>query len=126
MSHKLNHDGYFRAYWGVASAGVPILEMFHRFIWRASHGEIPVGYEIDHKCKNRACGNVLHLQCISREQHLRETNETRYADIQETARQFYVKFPMTGTLLAKHFNVSFSTTCAWIRKWKKTTCPQTH
>jgi hypothetical protein len=44
LSHRLNPDGYFRKRFGKE------LEMFHRLIWRANKGEIPIGYEINHLC----------------------------------------------------------------------------
>lgn len=69
---KVNHDGYFRKRWKEA------FEMFHRFIWRAHKGDIPEGYEINHKCNNRGCCNVEHLECITRKEHLEMTNRLRY------------------------------------------------
>lgn len=47
-SHRLNHDGYFRK----RTNGV--LEMYHRTVWVEANGPIPDGYEVDHKCRNRA------------------------------------------------------------------------
>lgn len=77
LSHKLNPDGYLRKTWGSVSKGRSVTEMFHRFIWRATHGEIPLGFEIDHKCHTRACCNVQHLQCIDGSQHASESNRDR-------------------------------------------------
>lgn len=51
-SHKLNQDGYFRK----RTNGV--LEMYHRTVWTKANGQIPEGFEVDHKCRNRACCNV--------------------------------------------------------------------
>ena len=78
LSHKLNADGYFRKRWGND------IEMFHRFIWRAHHGEIPEGYEINHLCGCRACCNVDHLECIPGKEHTIKTNKERYVDRQHT------------------------------------------
>ena len=36
----------------------------HRFAWQVLVGEIPAGYEIDHKCGIRACVNPEHLQVV--------------------------------------------------------------
>lgn len=77
ISHALNPDGYFRKKWGNARYGNHVAEMFHRFIWRAHGNSIPDGHEIDHKCKNRACCNVKHLQCIPGGQHASESNRDR-------------------------------------------------
>ena len=81
LSHKLNQDGYFRKRWNVA--GETVAEMFHRFIWRAHKGEIPEGYEINHKCGCRACSNVDHLECIPGSEHAILTNKERYVDQQQ-------------------------------------------
>ena len=69
---KVNHDGYFRYRFN------GILTMFHRLMWKLKKGEIPEGYEINHKCNNRGCCNVEHLECISREEHLDKTNRIRF------------------------------------------------
>lgn len=74
ISHKLNQDGYFRKRWKDG------IEMFHRFIWRAHKGEIPQGYEINHKCGCRSCSNIEHLECISGEDHAILTNRSRYRE----------------------------------------------
>ena len=118
-SHRTNQDGYFRKTWGLGDSRL-IAEMFHRFIWRAHHGDIPAGHEIDHKCKTRACCNVKHLQCIPREEHLRETNETRYAPRKALAMEHWLSTRCTGTRLAELFEVSFIASCGWIREWKRT------
>ena len=72
VNKKTNKDGYFRKRW------VNGFEMFHRFIWRAHHGDIPVGHEINHKCHNRGCCNIEHLECLSRNEHLVMTNKERW------------------------------------------------
>jgi HNH endonuclease len=69
---KVNADGYFRYRFKDG------LIMFHRLIWKLKKGEIPEGYEINHKCNNRGCCNIEHLECISRAEHLDKTNRMRY------------------------------------------------
>ena len=91
--------------------------MYHRFKWLEAGNDIPDGHEIDHLCKNRACCNVDHLQCITREQHLRETNEQRYKERKEEAMRYWEEHKPTGTYLAEVFGVSFSSACRWIREW---------
>jgi len=110
-SHKLNPDGYFRK--NVKGK----LIMYHRFKWLEAGNDIPDGYEIDHLCKNRACCNVDHLQCITREQHLRETNEQRYKERKDKAMRYWEEHKPTGVELAEVFGVSFSSACRWIREW---------
>jgi len=72
VNMKVNQDGYFR----YCIDNVRI--MFHRLIWKLKKGEIPEGYEINHKCNNRGCCNIEHLECISRAEHLDKTNRMRY------------------------------------------------
>lgn len=42
----------------------------HRFAFEAFHGPIPDKYEINHKCRNKSCVNVKHLELLTREEHL--------------------------------------------------------
>ena len=37
----------------------------HRWVYEASRGLIPEGMVIDHLCRNRACVNVDHLECVT-------------------------------------------------------------
>ena len=75
MTHALNADGYYRRIWPNR-----VYEMFHRFIWRIHNGSIPEGFEINHKCKNRACCNPEHLETLSNYDHTVLTNKERYLD----------------------------------------------
>jgi hypothetical protein len=36
----------------------------HRLAWKAAHGEIPHGMQVRHRCGNRACINVEHLELV--------------------------------------------------------------
>lgn len=77
VSHKRNHDGYFRYSMGSYRKGDKVAFMFHRFIWEAHRGSIPEGHGIDHMCLNRGCCNIEHLQCISGTEHTIKTNKER-------------------------------------------------
>jgi hypothetical protein len=37
----------------------------HRVAYMATHGSIPDGTEVDHKCRNRACCNPDHLEAVT-------------------------------------------------------------
>lgn len=111
-SHKLNADGYFRK----KTNGV--LEMYHRTVWKEHNGYIPDGFEIDHKCRNRAYCNIEHLQTLEGTAHTVKTNRERYADRKETAREYWLETGCTGLALGEKFGVSFSSACKWIREWK--------
>ena len=120
LSHKLNKDGYFRThdprYTGKGRA--PLI-MYHRYVWEINKGAIPVGYEIDHLCRNRACCNIKHLQCIPISSHKVKHNKTRYAERQQKVKEYWLTHQkITGTALASLFCVSVSIACKWIRTWK--------
>src|SRR4051794_40184548 len=37
----------------------------HREAWEAEHGSIPAGAIVNHRCQNRRCRNVSHLELVS-------------------------------------------------------------
>jgi hypothetical protein len=111
-SHRLNQDGYFRKRIGES------LIMYHRYVWEQAHGSIPFGYEIDHKCRNRACCNLDHLQMLTVKNHKIKTNEERYAERNAEAKVYWMQTNCTGTELGKVFGVTYSCGCKWIRIWK--------
>jgi hypothetical protein len=41
----------------------------HRQAWIDAHGAIPPGVEIHHKCRNKGCVNVDHLEALSPSDH---------------------------------------------------------
>lgn len=114
-SHKLNKDGYFRK-----NMGGNVFVMYHRHVWESTKGPIPEGYEINHKCKNRACCNIEHLECLEGTDHAVLTNVERYARRKEEAYSYWVGLRCTGKHLAEIFEVDQSSACGWIREWKKT------
>lgn len=77
VSHKRNLDGYFRYTIGSSRKAGRKMFMFHRWVWEQQVGPIPEGYEINHKCFNRGCCNVEHLECIDGTEHTVLTNRTR-------------------------------------------------
>jgi hypothetical protein len=110
LSHKLNHDGYFRKRWGNT------LEMFHRFIWRAKKGEIPEGYEINHLCGNRACQNIDHLECITGHEHAVKTNKERYSHLKKD--EAFKSWKDTGCSAATLSRTYGWSAYRWVREWK--------
>lgn len=113
-SHKLNKDGYLRK-----NIGKGIWVMYHRHIWEQCNGAIPEGYEINHLCKNRACFNPEHLECISGEKHAIITNEERYAERLSKARKDWSSGYKAKSLSEK-YGVDISCAYRWIREWRKT------
>ncbi len=119
VSHKQNADGYFRKAWGNQRSGDKKIEMFHRVLWEAKVGEIPDGYEINHKCGNRACQNVEHMECIPGEDHAILTNKERYQSSKAEAYEYWRRTECTGVALSEEFGVTPDSAWAWIREWKK-------
>lgn len=110
ISHTLNQDGYFRKH--INGKGV----MYHRHRWARKYGEIPEGFEIDHKCKNRACCNTRHLQMLSNHEHTVKDNRGRYEHKREEARAILEESPyMASTDIGKLIGVSFSAVTKWRR-----------
>lgn len=37
----------------------------HQVVWEHHHGRVPLGFEIDHTCRNRRCARLSHLQLLT-------------------------------------------------------------
>lgn len=75
-----NGDGYVRILDKPRPEGGKLV-MRHRWFWELSNGPIPDGYEINHKCGNRRCFNLYHLELLEEKQHAVVTNKNRYREI---------------------------------------------
>lgn len=42
----------------------------HRWLFETLYGEVEIGCEVDHKCCNRSCVNLAHLQLLTKAQNL--------------------------------------------------------
>lgn len=62
---------------GLEQFGGRRTEYVHRAAWMLAHGPIAPGYDIDHKCHNRRCVNVDHLQAVTRKGNLENTKNLR-------------------------------------------------
>lgn len=72
-------DGYLRVLTKPRREGGK-LKMLHRIEWEKIRGPIPSGYEVDHRCKNRQCQNVGHMQLLSKSDHRTKDNGHRYLE----------------------------------------------
>lgn len=75
----INKDGYVRVLLVPRSQGGKLI-MKHRAEWEKINGPIPEGYEINHKCKNRRCCNLEHLECLEKSKHRSLDNSLRYKE----------------------------------------------
>jgi len=47
----------------------------HRFTWDFFYGDIPEGYEVDHRCRNRGCASPFHLEAVTVQENRKRRNE---------------------------------------------------
>lgn len=117
-----NHDGYVRV--NGEMLGDKRLIMLHVLQWKLVHGEIPNGMEINHKCGNRACCNLEHLELICGSAHATLTNVNRVGYIMnrktdEQVYEMYKRVKYGGEYinqLCKEFNIKRSTLSSIMNK----------
>lgn len=44
-------------------------QVAHRFLYETIIGSVPVGFELDHLCRNKRCVNPTHLDIVTRSQN---------------------------------------------------------
>ena len=103
-----NHDGYIRDLNRMRKDGGRLV-MLHRLEWEKVNGPILNDHEVNHKCKNRECCNVNHLEVLSRSEHRSKDNVGRYADRAAEVFRYHLKNPSaTQREVAAQFNITQS------------------
>ena len=117
-----NHDGYVRV--NFSKFGKRRLTMLHVVQWELVHGSKPDGMELNHKCGNRGCCNVEHLELICGSAHATLTNVNRVGytmnrrDDDEIS-EMYRRVKYGGEYinqLCKEFNIKRSTLSSIVNK----------
>jgi DNA-directed RNA polymerase specialized sigma subunit len=86
--------------------------MLHRLEWEKVNGPIPDGHNINHKCKNRECANVNHLEVLTLSEHAALDNSTRYRDKEQELVAYIMLNPdLSQEQIAQDMGVSQSTVC---------------
>jgi hypothetical protein len=53
----------------------------HDLTYELAKGPVPKGFELHHRCKNKRCRNLDHLQVVTRGEHLRLEPSRRIGDV---------------------------------------------
>jgi hypothetical protein len=67
VSHKLQSAGYVQMMINGR------MKLLHRYRFELAYGPVPEKYDLHHECENEWCVNPLHLQMLTRAQHLQLT-----------------------------------------------------
>ena len=60
-----------------AGYGLSGRRLIHRIEWDIANGPIPDGMVVHHRCEERACYNIDHLELMSRADHVAHHNQSR-------------------------------------------------
>jgi hypothetical protein len=69
--HSVNSKGY-----PCSAIGGKKTALAHRIAWMAIHDGIESGHDVHHKCRNKLCCEITHLESVSRADHAAEHRST--------------------------------------------------
>ena len=67
---SLGSHGYGQVGW--QDGDTNFMTTLQRVVWTATWGPIPKGYEPDHRCGYKPCGNPHHLRLLSKADNVRD------------------------------------------------------
>jgi|SRR5712675_131374 len=120
---KLNWKDYPCWIWpfGINAYGYPVKsigsrkhakkEQVHRLLRKLLVGEIPIGFEPDHLCRNPGCINPIHTELVTHKENVRRgliQTKLTWKEVKEI-RRLYGKDNFSYSKVAKHYNVSKTT-----------------
>lgn len=79
LGDRIGKNGYARIPGG--KRGVRLYA--HRAAWEQKHGPIPEGMHIHHRCHNKTCVNVDHLELLIPKEHYAQHRNCDHADRRE-------------------------------------------
>lgn len=92
----------------------------HIFQYERRHGAVPDGFELDHKCRVRACCNPDHLEVVTHVENLRRGKRVRFKGPEMEEVKKILKFRPNIRKMARVYGVAYSTIqhVAAGRKWR--------
>jgi hypothetical protein len=87
----------------------------HRWFYEQSHGAIPKGLVLDHKCRNRSCVNPAHLRAVTDKVNIRAGSHTKLTEGNVARIRRDANAGVPRAVLAGRYGVSPSTIANIVR-----------
>lgn len=62
---------------GYGRFGSPVSHYAHRFAYHFFVGQIPEGFDVDHRCRNRRCQSPFHIQIVTHTANMALATDTK-------------------------------------------------